>query len=159
MSDFKAMKFRVSNDEGSRLIQNVLFGMGYVWYGTGSTQIQFTYAPYLYTDERGRVSYGTSDDFFLRQTEPEYTLYGADTIRPLEDDSTDAATAITAPPVGLRPQHIVTQERLYEVLDAMRRYVAAGLAIPDEWNDELIKLRVSYNVHSRRSRFEELTSH
>ncbi|MBR4614870.1 MAG: hypothetical protein IKO55_04635 [Kiritimatiellae bacterium] len=41
------------------------------------------------------------------------------------------------PPLGLMPRKIHVQRRTVDILEAMLRYVSAGLAIPDEWKDEL----------------------
>ena len=41
------------------------------------------------------------------------------------------------PPLGLMPREIHVQRRTVDILEAMLRYVSAGLVIPDEWKDEL----------------------
>lgn len=41
------------------------------------------------------------------------------------------------PPLGLVPRFVIVQSRTMDILDAMRRYVAAGMAIPEEWRKEL----------------------
>jgi hypothetical protein len=44
------------------------------------------------------------------------------------------------PPVGPRPRWLVNEQRVTEVADAIGRYEAAGVAVPDEWHQELAAL-------------------
>jgi hypothetical protein len=48
-----------------------------------------------------------------------------------------------APPIGLRPKHIVDAERIQEIKEAIVRYVLAGKEVPQEWQQELFDLRGS----------------
>ena len=45
------------------------------------------------------------------------------------------------PPLGLMPEDVsiwkANQTRIYDILKAIRRYNAEGLAVPVEWLDEL----------------------
>ena len=41
------------------------------------------------------------------------------------------------PPLGLKPKTIHDQQRAIEILEAMKRYVLADKAIPNEWIGEL----------------------
>ena len=43
------------------------------------------------------------------------------------------------PPLGCVPRFVVVQRRTLEILEAMRRYVEAGMAILAEWRTELEK--------------------
>jgi hypothetical protein len=54
----------------------------------------------------------------------------------------------TLAPIGLRPKYVADSARAIEILDAIHRYVDCGLAIPDEWLDELrerLMLRSAYD--------------
>jgi hypothetical protein len=44
------------------------------------------------------------------------------------------------PPLGLRPKYITDSERIGEIEEAIKRYVAAKKDIPEEWYVELGKL-------------------
>lgn len=48
-----------------------------------------------------------------------------------------------APPIGLRPKHIVDAERIQEIKEAIVRYALAGMEVPIEWQKELYDLRGS----------------
>ncbi len=52
--------------------------------------------------------------------------------------STDGPVYVK-PPLGLVPRFVVVQRRTLDILDAMRRYVEAGMSIPVEWRKELEK--------------------
>ena len=41
------------------------------------------------------------------------------------------------PPLGLMPRYLMEEQRTIAILEAMLRYVNAGLLIPVEWTDEL----------------------
>lgn len=45
------------------------------------------------------------------------------------------------PPLGLMPEHafiaLASQQRLQQIIDAMKRYSEAGMTIPLEWIEEL----------------------
>ena len=43
---------------------------------------------------------------------------------------------IKKPPLGLRPKFVVAAERLKEISEAVKRYVDAGVDVPDEWLEE-----------------------
>lgn len=45
-----------------------------------------------------------------------------------------------APPLGLRPRWIATQDRAQEIVNAMTRYIAVDKPIPEEWTEELAVL-------------------
>jgi hypothetical protein len=45
------------------------------------------------------------------------------------------------PPIGLRPKSEVDYERAEEILDAMLRYVKAGVPFPFSWLEELNNIK------------------
>ena len=45
-----------------------------------------------------------------------------------------------APPIGLKPREIHDDNRLGDILDAMKRYLNAGMPFPDEWDEEYEEL-------------------
>ena len=47
---------------------------------------------------------------------------------------------LSAPPLGLRPRTICDNLRVKEIMEAVERYAAAGLAAPAEWTAELREL-------------------
>ena len=49
-------------------------------------------------------------------------------------------SAVSRPPLGLRPRFIVESQRIQEILEACARYSSAKYAIPQEWLDELVML-------------------
>ena len=44
------------------------------------------------------------------------------------------------PPLGCRPRFIVAEQRLTELDEALERYIAAGLDLPEEWLEERTEL-------------------
>lgn len=72
MSEFKNMKFRVSSEESSKEIQNLLFEMGYKWPTAGREVCPTT--PFLYTDTDGYITYGVFEDCFLQSNDKEYKI-------------------------------------------------------------------------------------
>ena len=60
---FKNMKFRVKDEEHSKLIQEELFKLGYEW--NGGKRVQYTDKEFLYTDENGWLSHGGYESTFL----------------------------------------------------------------------------------------------
>ena len=67
MSEFKNMKFRVSSEESSKEIQNLLFEMGYKWPTAGREICNLT-KPFLYTDNEGYMTFGVFEDCFLQSS-------------------------------------------------------------------------------------------
>ena len=58
----RAMKFRVNNPEHSRVVQQVLFDLGYNWaegakFG-GEDNGPYILAPYVLADASGKITYG-----------------------------------------------------------------------------------------------------
>ena len=72
MSEFKNMKFRVSSEESSKEIQNLLFEMGYKWPTAGREVCPTT--PFLYTDTDGYITYGVFEDCFLQSKYKEFKI-------------------------------------------------------------------------------------
>lgn len=70
---FKAMKFRVENEEHSKLIQEHLFSLGYKWFPKCST-VKHTEKKYLATYTNGRIAQTNSLDSFLSEDSIEYKL-------------------------------------------------------------------------------------
>ena len=50
---------------------------------------------------------------------------------------------VDPPPLGLKPRKLHDEERTVEVLNAIRRSVAAGKDIPAEWVREYLELTQS----------------
>lgn len=50
-----------------------------------------------------------------------------------EQKTMNAAASLAKPPLGLIPRRIAQDKRLGEIDDAIRRYLAAGFTIPQEW--------------------------
>ena len=73
MSEFKNMKFRVSSEESSKEIQNLLFEMGYKWPTAGREVCNLT-KPFLYTDTDGYITYGVFEDCFLESKHKEFKI-------------------------------------------------------------------------------------
>ena len=73
MSEFKNMKFRVSSEEESEIIQKLLFEMGYRWRSGRQSLIKG--APFLYTNYDGYiVTFGPSETWFAESASKEYSL-------------------------------------------------------------------------------------
>lgn len=73
MSEFKNMKFRVSSEESSKEIQNLLFEMGYKWPGAGRDVCNLT-KPFIYTDNEGYMTFGVFEDCFLQSKYKEFKI-------------------------------------------------------------------------------------
>ena len=73
MSEFKNMKFRVSSEESSKEIQNLLFEMGYKW-PTACREVCNLTKPFLYTDTDGYITYGVFEDCFLQSKDKEFKI-------------------------------------------------------------------------------------
>lgn len=73
MSEFKNMKFRVSSEESSKEIQNLLFEMGYKWPGASREICNLT-KPFLYTDNEGYMTFGVFEDCFLQSKYKEFKI-------------------------------------------------------------------------------------
>lgn len=70
---FKAMKFRVENEDHSKLIQEHLFSLGYVW--SLSKGVSHVNHKYLYTYTGGKISYGDDDiNFHYPDKHVEYKI-------------------------------------------------------------------------------------
>jgi hypothetical protein len=64
MSQFKAMKFWIGNDEKlSERVQQMLFSLGYAW-SIGHRKVQFKEAVYLCTSSSGLLMYGSTREVF-----------------------------------------------------------------------------------------------
>lgn len=70
VSEFKAMKFRVENEEHSRQIQEALFELGYSWHG-GVTSTQYTHNKFLFADANGGVRRSNNEGHFRTKDVPE----------------------------------------------------------------------------------------
>ena len=80
MSEFKNMKFRVSSEESSKEIQNLLFEMGYKW--RSGRQPLNKGASFLYTDEDGYIAFGLCETWFAESASKEYSLKCSYTLVP-----------------------------------------------------------------------------
>lgn len=58
----------------------------------------------------------------------------------LENNVTQDMEVKDKRPAGLRPKHILDDERLNEVAHAITRYHLAGLTVPKNWTDEYNEL-------------------
>lgn len=63
VTHFKAMKFRVDNEEHSRQIQEALFELGYSWC-TGSKEVKYTLYKFLFTSEQGSIKFSDDEEYF-----------------------------------------------------------------------------------------------
>jgi hypothetical protein len=52
---------------------------------------------------------------------------------------------IKMPPLGLRPKFVVERLREKEILEAMNRYIVAGVVVPFAWLEELNELLEKHN--------------
>lgn len=52
------------------------------------------------------------------------------------DDCVAVTEVATKPPIGLKPELIVLEQRQKEIQEAVTRYMEAGLEIPKEWTAE-----------------------
>lgn len=73
MSEFKNMKFRVSSEESSKEIQNLLFEAGYKW-PTACREVCNLTKPFIYTDTDGYITYGVFEDCFLESKYKEFKI-------------------------------------------------------------------------------------
>lgn len=85
MNGFKAMKFRVNNEEHSRQVQEKLFEMGYRWWGAGPN-VSHTGDPFIYTRKDGLLSAGNSESFFREHENTECYLKTSVTIEEAEHE-------------------------------------------------------------------------
>lgn len=53
------------------------------------------------------------------------------------------------PPIGLRPRWIVTDARIFEIIEAMTRYREGGATIPSTWWNELAQLSASMAARAK----------
>ena len=83
MSEFKNMKFRVSSEESSKEIQNLLFEAGYKWPTAGREVCNLT-KPFLYTDTDGHITYGVVEAFFVESNDPEFKIEHTPRLAPKE---------------------------------------------------------------------------
>jgi hypothetical protein len=60
------------------------------------------------------------------------------------------------PPIGLMPEHVWKLHRFEDVTAAIKRYLDAGLVVPDEWLAEYCRLKNELCL-DRKSR--ELSPH
>ena len=70
VTEFKAMKFRVDNEEHSRQIQEALFDLGYRWYG-GVSSVQYTHNKFLFAEKEGDILRTDNSGTFLSKEIPE----------------------------------------------------------------------------------------
>lgn len=82
MSEFKAMKFRVSSEEESEIIQKLLFEMGYKWWITGRQLLMNNGESFLYTDDDGDITFGVCETWFAESASKEYSLKCSYTLVP-----------------------------------------------------------------------------
>ena len=68
---FRAMKFRVNNPEHSRVVQQVLFDLGYGWF-IGGKSVDHTNVPHIYAESTGVILNGEADGFFI--TDPGHEI-------------------------------------------------------------------------------------
>lgn len=70
--EFKALKFRIANEDQSKQLQEVLFQLGYKWWRSKLVP-QHTDKPFLYTSADGDISYSgcriPSDDIFFKSND------------------------------------------------------------------------------------------
>ena len=59
---------------------------------------------------------------------------------------------IKKPPLGLMPRWLHNKRRKREIVEAMLRYIDAGVAIPNEWIQELQDLNGGPHDQERESR-------
>lgn len=71
---FSNMKFRVNSPEHSKKIQEHLFTLGYKWICETHFVVEKTDKPFLYTEEDGKITYGTNEDYFKNSMHKEHTL-------------------------------------------------------------------------------------
>lgn len=72
---FKEMKIRVLKEEDSERLQQLLFGLGYVWYGDSEAKVQLTSKRALFTDTDGKITcMSHADNYFDGHGYPEYSF-------------------------------------------------------------------------------------
>lgn len=79
MSEFKNMKFRVNSEEESKIIQKLLFEMGYKWYKwlcceEKEMRHHNTDRPFLYASDKGRISFDDREVNFLDSPYKEFVV-------------------------------------------------------------------------------------
>ena len=68
------MKFRVSSEEESEVIQKILFEMGYKWTICAPEEAMFLTKPFLYANSDGLLGYGSNLDMFLQYQHQEHCI-------------------------------------------------------------------------------------
>ena len=48
------------------------------------------------------------------------------------------------PPIGLMPRHLHIEKRIFDIKDAMNRYIDQKVPIPLEWYEEYNELAIKY---------------
>lgn len=148
----KAMKFKVKEKEHSEAIQAKLFELGYRW-GERQPKFEYTNAKALYAGYFGGEEITYSYDLhgfgdIGNYNCEEYILSPQGEFVKVEDyykqPETPPVLEKVYEPIGLLPKHIHDKQRMYEILDAMRRYVEAGKKIPMMWIAELDDLGGEY---------------
>lgn len=98
MSKFAKLKFNIGdNPELSRLVQETLFELGYVWAGTSEPEVEHTDSCYLFTETRGSqgvilYSSDRSIAFFEDDSSEEFDL--TELRQALEEDDGEELIAI-----------------------------------------------------------------
>lgn len=85
---FKAMKIRIKDDIHSRMVQEVLFEMGYEWGGYYQGQcIRFMDKAFLYVDCDGRIRHGYSAEGFNMNEAEEVELITTYAFKPVDQEA------------------------------------------------------------------------
>lgn len=149
----KAMKFKVSSPEHSKVIQEKLFEMGYGW-GCGGYHVKHTDAAALYAGFFGgkEITYGVDEDFDKNvgehNAEEHFLINDAQGTRFVTKDywtqpktpEQKPVASIPKPPLGLRPRDVARRERITEIIAAMKRYDDVGMSLEEDWVQELYNL-------------------
>lgn len=134
------MKFRVSDTEESKRIQQALFAAGFEW--VAGARVHYTDAKFLYADTlygpNRRISFGNDDAVFDASEAVEHFVLDGTLVPSLRGQK---------PPLGLRPRSTVCEQRIDEIYAAINRYSAAKVMIPLEWIEELAALNEEAKSH------------
>lgn len=82
---FKAMKIRIKDEQHSRLVQETLFDMGYVW-GIFGQNIVYTDKEVIYAGCNGEILHGTPDYFHTHNHE-EVELVTTCSFKPVDQEA------------------------------------------------------------------------
>lgn len=88
---FKDMKFRVANEQESKMLQEKLFEMGHVWLGSGMPKLCELDAKFVFAGEDGIISTCRNHElYFTEHCYPEHKIiYSIVDLVPVEPETVE----------------------------------------------------------------------